>query len=88
MGETSLSDSTLNHAKPTHLKAILSLPNVDAVVLRTFGAGNAMEDANFLAVIEDVIRIGKKTILNVTQCLRGMVEMGLYEASLDCWNAG
>jgi L-asparaginase len=68
--------------KPSHLRQILvDLEGVDAVVLRTFGAGNAPGYPAFLDVIEKVISQHNKTIVNVTQCNEGMVEMGLYEAS-------
>ncbi|HWB06265.1 MAG TPA: asparaginase [Verrucomicrobiales bacterium] len=67
--------------KASHIKSILGLGGVDAIVMRTFGAGNAPNNETFLEVIDDVINKGKKTILNITQCNQGMVEMGLYEAS-------
>lgn len=65
--------------EPSQLSAILNLPDVQGVILRTFGSGNAPDYAEFLEVIEQVR--GKKTIVNTTQCLQGMVEMGLYAAS-------
>jgi len=52
----------------------------DGIVLNTFGAGNAPGDEDFLEVIADTIK-QDKVILNITQCVQGMVEMGLYEAS-------
>lgn len=68
--------------KPSHLRHMLvDLDGVDAVVMRTFGAGNAPGTPAFLNVIDDVIKKHGKTIVNVTQCMEGMVEMGLYEAS-------
>ncbi len=66
--------------KPAQIKAVVDLDGVQAILLSTFGAGNAPPDEAFLDVIEDVINRGK-TIVNLTQCLEGMVEMGLYEAS-------
>jgi L-asparaginase len=66
--------------KPSQIKAVMDLKDVQAILLSTFGTGNAPPDDAFLDVIEDVIRKGK-TIVNLTQCLEGMVEMGLYEAS-------
>jgi L-asparaginase len=67
--------------KPAHLRrALLEVEDVDGIVLRTFGAGNAPDREAFLSVIEEA-RQNKKTVVNTTQCLEGMVEMGLYEAS-------
>ena len=65
------------------LRQILELKGLKGIVFRTFGAGNAPEDDNFLSVIEEATRDEKnqRTILNVTQCNQGMVEMGLYAAS-------
>ncbi|MGA2434412.1 MAG: asparaginase, partial [Bryobacteraceae bacterium] len=67
--------------KPSQLRQVLlETDGVDGVVLRTFGAGNAPDREEFLKVIDDA-RSRKKTVVNTTQCLEGMVEMGLYEAS-------
>lgn len=62
------------------LKSVLELKGVRGYVLRTFGAGNAPENPDFLKVLGDAIKKGK-VIINVTQCLEGKVEMGLYAAS-------
>ncbi len=69
------------------LKSILDLPSVRGYVLRTFGAGNAPENPDFLKVLDDAIKKGK-VIINVTQCLEGKVEMGLYAASSGLQAAG
>jgi len=60
---------------------------VDGIVMRTYGAGNAPDDPTFLETIRDSIKDGK-LIVNVTQCLVGTVEMGLYEASSELLDAG
>lgn len=80
---TDLSDKVMDISlfpgfKPSQLEKILEL-DVDGIVLRTFGAGNAPDRPAFLEVIKKFE--DKKTIVNVTQCLEGMVEMGLYAAS-------
>lgn len=67
--------------KASHLRHILlGLTDVDAVILRTYGTGNAPNFTEFLDVIQEV-NAAKKTVVNVTQCVEGMVEMGLYAAS-------
>lgn len=73
--------------QPEQIKSVLGLEDVKGYVLRTFGAGNAPEDEDFLAVLEDAVRKGK-TIVNVTQCTEGKVEMGLYAASSGLQAAG
>lgn len=67
--------------KPSQLKSILGLESVKGAVLRTFGAGNAPDFPEFLKVISDAIQVNKRTVINITQCHEGMVEMGLYAAS-------
>lgn len=63
------------------LSRILHIPGLRAVVLRTFGAGNTPTlPPAFLAQLE-VAREKNIVVVNVTQCARGGVEMGLYETS-------
>ena len=64
--------------RPNLLEHIFSAKDVDAIVLRTYGAGNAPD--NLLDAIAEVNR-HQKTVINVTQCMEGTVEMGLYAAS-------
>ena len=67
--------------RASQLDAVLGMENVKGVVVRTFGAGNAPDNPDFLEVIGTAIKEKKRTILNITQCQQGMVEMGLYAAS-------
>ncbi len=69
------------------VKAILNIPNLHAVVLETYGSGNAsrvqwLHDELKAAVQRGII------IVNKTQCLTGSVEMGKYETSLPLIEAG
>ena len=66
--------------RASQLESVLSLSDLQGVVLRTFGAGNAPSYSDFLDTIGKSIA-KEKVILNVTQCVQGAVEMGLYEAS-------
>ncbi len=61
-------------------KLLVDNDAIEGVVMNTFGAGNAPGDEEFLGVIDDAAKQGR-LILNITQCLKGMVEMGLYAAS-------
>ncbi len=66
----------------SHLKRmVLDGPDTKAVLMRTYGAGNAPGSDEFLSAIDSIINEHGRTILNVTQCLEGSVEMGLYQAS-------
>ncbi|MEI8393831.1 MAG: asparaginase [Rhodospirillaceae bacterium] len=70
-----------------HLKSILDLSDIKGFVLLTFGSGNAPDDTDFLRVVSDAVRAGK-TIVNVTQCLEGKVEMGRYTTGSGLQAAG
>lgn len=62
------------------VQGILRLPDLRAIVLETFGAGNGPTDTWFLDALREATSDGI-IILNVTQCNKGMVEQGLYETS-------
>lgn len=59
------------------LRPQLTAPNVKAVVLRTFGAGNAPTEAWFIDLVAEAVKAGK-VIVNVTQCPAGGVEEKRY----------
>ncbi|MEA2976419.1 MAG: L-asparaginase [Alphaproteobacteria bacterium] len=61
--------------------------DVDGFILRTFGAGNAPDDSDFLNTLKEAIDAGK-IVVNTTQCLEGTVEQGHYEASSGLQNVG
>lgn len=67
-----ISDSNLN--------SVLEHPKIKAVVLETYGAGNAPTEMWFETVLKKAIDSGK-IIVNVTQCSGGSVIMGRYETS-------
>ncbi len=59
------------------VKAQLATPGIKAVVLRTFGAGNAPTEKWFLDAISDAVNRGL-IVYNVTQCLNGGDEQKRY----------
>ncbi|MDE6300968.1 MAG: asparaginase [Muribaculaceae bacterium] len=59
------------------VKAQLATPGIKAVVLRTFGAGNAPTEQWFLDALTDAVSRGL-IIYNVTQCLNGGDEQKRY----------
>ena len=67
--------------------AVLSIPGLKAVVLRTFGAGNAPQLAWFREELKAASERGI-VLVNITQCQSGSVHMGLYETSLPLIDAG
>lgn len=69
------------------LHAMLTAPGLRAVVLETFGAGNAPTSEWFLREIEAAIARGI-VVLNITQCGGGKVSMELYETGLRLQRIG
>jgi L-asparaginase len=62
------------------LKSVLSTPNLKALILETYGAGNAPTDKWLINELELATKKGLH-IVNVTQCSGGSVIMGQYETS-------
>lgn len=70
----------------TAVKAIVN-SEVKAIILETFGAGNATTDAWFINCLQEAVK-KKKIILDISQCKVGMVELGRYETSRDLKTMG
>ena len=62
------------------IESTLRLP-YKAIVLETFGSGNATTSDWFINALKESHRKTAKIILNVSQCLSGSVSQGLYETS-------
>ena len=58
-----------------------------AVILETYGSGNAISKPWFLDIIREASESGK-IILNVTQCLSGEVDMDIYATGRSLKEAG
>lgn len=69
------------------VNAILGIEDLRAVVLETFGSGNASTETWFVKAIEKAIRRGL-IVLNITQCAAGRVEQGRYETSSELERIG
>ena len=69
------------------VQAVISTKGLKALIIETFGSGNAPTYRWFLDDLKLFIRRGG-IILNVTQCHGGSVEMGLYETSREMLDAG
>lgn len=62
------------------LRALLKQPDLKGLVLRAYGAGNAPEDPALLDCLGQAVCDGL-TILVVTQCTEGRVDLGRYASS-------
>lgn len=60
--------------------SIINIPNLKAIVLETFGAGNASTQIWFIDLLIEAIK-KDVIILNISQCEGGSVEQGKYETS-------
>lgn len=69
------------------VRSILGAGELKAVILETFGAGNAPTDEWFIRDLESAINRGI-TIFNVTQCKGGSVDMGKYETGVQLGSIG
>ena len=62
------------------VESSLCIPGLRAVILETFGAGNAPEEDWFISAVSHALQSGI-IVMNITQCKTGSVEMGVYETS-------
>lgn len=63
---------------PQVVRGILCGPESRAVIIETYGAGNAPSRGWFLDMVKEAEKMGK-ILLNVTQCIAGSVNMDIYE---------
>ena len=69
------------------VETIFQISGLQAVVLETFGSGNASTEKWFLETLSEAIKKGIH-IINVSQCPAGQVEQGKYDTSLALKNIG
>ena len=58
-----------------------------AVIIETYGSGNAISKSWFLDIVREAVATGK-ILLNVTQCLGGEVNMDIYSTGRALKDAG
>lgn len=69
------------------VNAMLNVPGLRGVVLKSYGTGNAPQAEWFYRALKSATDRGV-VIVNISQCLTGSVEMGRYETSLNLQKAG
>ena len=69
------------------IRHIIATPNLRAIVMRTFGSGNAPQSPWLQKALKDAAKYGK-TIVNISQCMQGSVEMGRYDTGYQLQEAG
>ena len=69
------------------INSVLDSNELKAVVIETYGTGNAPTHDWFLEALDKAMK-KEIIIVNISQCPGGRVEMGLYETSLDMLKKG
>lgn len=69
------------------VSSILCSPGPRAVILETYGAGNAPSKEWFISLVKEAAEMGK-ILLNVTQCIAGSVNMDIYATGKTLKQAG
>lgn len=70
-----------------YLSSVLQTKGLRAVVIESYGNGNAPGDEWFIKMIDNSIKSGI-IVLNVTQCISGNVEMKRYETGMHLHDIG
>ncbi|HYX09935.1 MAG TPA: asparaginase [Bacteroidales bacterium] len=73
--------------QPSVVDAMLKIPGLRALVLESFGSGNAPNQRWFIDALKNAVEKGL-IIVNVTQCLAGSVEMKRYETGIELMKSG
>ena len=69
------------------VEAAMRSDAISGVIFRTFGSGNAPQNGWLVGCLADAVRSGK-TIVNISQCATGSVEMDRYETGRQLLEAG
>lgn len=69
------------------VNACFAVEGIKAVILKTYGSGNAPQKAWFVERIRQLVAKGV-IVVNITQCYKGSVEMHRYETGLQLLQAG
>ena len=69
------------------VRHVLESPELRGIVMRSFGSGNAPQKPWLLRLLKNASCRGV-TIVNISQCVSGCVEMGRYDAGYQLKDAG
>lgn len=72
---------------PNTVNSVLNTPNIKAVILETFGAGNTSTAEWFIKALKQATDRGI-LIVDISQCNAGTVELGRYETSIHLVELG
>lgn len=69
------------------VRHVLDAPELRAIVMRSYGSGNAPQRPWLMKMLSDASRRGVN-IINISQCAEGTVEMARYDTGYQLKNAG
>lgn len=69
------------------VEAMVNIKGLKALIIETFGAGNAPNNEWFTKKIAAAVKRGI-VVVNVTQCNSGTVDMGKYQTGMELFKAG
>ena len=69
------------------MRHIINTPGLRAIVMRTYGSGNAPQSPWLISTLKEAYRRGK-VVINISQCLQGRVEMSRYDTGYQLKEAG
>ena len=69
------------------VRHIIATPNLRAIVMRTYGSGNAPQKVWLTNALREATLRGK-VVVNISQCMAGTVEMGRYDTGYQLKSAG
>jgi len=69
------------------VEAVINIPGLKAVVLETYGSGNAPLESWFISLITESVKRGL-VVVNITQCISGNVVMERYNTGIGLLKAG
>jgi len=69
------------------VKSIINSKDLKGIIIETYGAGNAPTGKWFINLIKEAIDKGI-IFINITQCISGSIQMGMYETSTQLLKMG
>lgn len=69
------------------IRHVIESPELRAIVMRTFGSGNAPHHPWLMHLLKEATSRGI-TVVNISQCAAGTVEMGRYDTGFQLKNMG
>lgn len=69
------------------IRHVIESPELRAIVMRTFGSGNAPHHPWLMHLLKEATNRGI-TVVNISQCAAGAVEMGRYDTGYQLKNMG